>query len=77
MPGSKDATEPRTAFGVRGACWRCRESGVARKKREQAPRTPNASRGGSSTPLTAEELDFILNYGLQYRLGRDAEAQEE
>jgi hypothetical protein len=33
----------REAFGVRPACWRCREAGVVRK-REQAPRTPNASR---------------------------------
>jgi len=27
--------------------------------------------------LTAEELDFILNYDIKYRLGRDAEAEEE
>ena len=35
---------PREAFGVRPACWRCRKAEVGRK-REQAPRTPNASRG--------------------------------
>jgi hypothetical protein len=35
---------PREAFGVRPACWRCSMAGVVRK-REQAPRTPNASRG--------------------------------
>ncbi len=34
---------PRAAFGVRPACWRCRKAGVV-QKREQAPRTPNASR---------------------------------
>ncbi len=27
--------------------------------------------------LTAEELDFIVNYDIKYRLGRDAEAEEE
>lgn len=26
--------------------------------------------------FTEEELDFILNYNLKYRLGRDAEAEE-
>jgi hypothetical protein len=26
--------------------------------------------------FTAEELDFILNYGLKYRLGRDTEEEE-
>src|ERR1035437_10330420 len=34
---------PREAFGVRPACWRCRKVGEVRK-REQTPRTPNASR---------------------------------
>jgi hypothetical protein len=49
------ATKPREAFGVRPACWRCLKSGEVRK-REQAPRTPNASRGNSSTEnLTAWE----------------------
>src|ERR1035441_5327206 len=33
---------PREAFGVRPACWRCSLAGGVRK-REQAPRTPNAS----------------------------------
>jgi len=27
--------------------------------------------------ITAEELDFILNYDIKYRLGRDAEGEEE
>jgi len=27
--------------------------------------------------FTAEELDFILNYDIKYRLGRDAEGEEE
>ena len=26
---------------------------------------------------TAEELDFILNYDIKYRLGRDTESKEE
>jgi hypothetical protein len=26
--------------------------------------------------LTAEELDFIINYDIKYRLGRDAEEEE-
>src|ERR1035437_918525 len=34
---------PREAFGVRPACWRCRKARAVRK-REQAPRTPSASR---------------------------------
>ena len=37
------SAELREAFGVRPACWRCRKAGVVRK-REQAPRTPNAAR---------------------------------
>jgi hypothetical protein len=41
------AIELREAFGVRPACWRCGAAGAGRK-REQAPRTPNASR--SSPP---------------------------
>ena len=39
------AIEPREAFGVRGACSRFRTRSESRK-REQAPRTPNASRLG-------------------------------
>ena len=27
--------------------------------------------------FTEEELDFILNYDIKYRLGRDAESEEE
>ena len=27
--------------------------------------------------FTAEELDFILNYDIKYRLGRDAETEED
>ena len=27
--------------------------------------------------FTAEELDFILNYDIKYRLGRDTENEEE
>src|ERR1035438_5262936 len=46
---------PREAFGVRPACWRCRKVGVLRK-REQAPRTPNASR--SSVTALARCIAF-------------------
>src|SRR5439155_24216413 len=38
------AVVSREAYGVRGACSRCRMCGTVRK-REQAPRTPYASRG--------------------------------
>lgn len=27
--------------------------------------------------FTAEELDFIINYDIKYRLGRDTEGEEE
>ncbi len=27
--------------------------------------------------VTAEELDFILNYDIKYRLGRDTESEAE
>lgn len=27
--------------------------------------------------FTAEELDFILNYDIKYRLGRDTESESE
>ncbi len=27
--------------------------------------------------FTAEELDFILNYDIRYRLGRDTEGEQE
>lgn len=27
--------------------------------------------------FTEEELDFIVNYGIKYRMGRDAEDEEE
>jgi hypothetical protein len=27
--------------------------------------------------FTAEELDFILNYDIKYRLGRDTEIEED
>jgi hypothetical protein len=27
--------------------------------------------------FTVEELDFIVNYDIKYRLGRDTEAEEE
>jgi len=42
---------PCEAFGVRPACWRCRKAGVVRK-REQAPRTPDASRRSVAAPPT-------------------------
>jgi hypothetical protein len=48
---------PREAFGVHPACWRCSMAVVARK-REQAPRTPNASRGSvAAWPRCAFALD--------------------
>src|ERR1017187_7858301 len=40
----RDATELREAFGVRGACSRFRTT-PAIEQRQQAGRTPNASRG--------------------------------
>src|SRR5438093_10588741 len=40
----RGAAVSREAYGVRGACSRCRMCGAVRK-REQAPRTPYASRG--------------------------------
>src|SRR6266571_8181739 len=43
QPG-RAGTKWREAYGVRGACSRCRMCGAVRK-REQAPRTPYASRG--------------------------------
>jgi len=45
------ATEPREAFGVRGACSRFRTTSL--RQRQQAGRTPNASRGSSSTAVLA------------------------
>ncbi len=39
----RSASDPREAFGVRPACWRFRATHRA-PKREQAPRTPGASR---------------------------------
>src|SRR5438552_5239283 len=41
--GGITGTKPREAYGVRGACSPCRMCGAGRK-REQAPRTPYASR---------------------------------
>src|SRR6266446_5504623 len=38
-----EATEPREAYGVRPACWRFRRP-LANGKREQAARTPYATR---------------------------------
>jgi len=36
-----------------------------------------SNRGVAGHPgLTAEELDFILNYDIKYRLGRDAGKEE-
>ena len=56
---------PREAFGVRPACWRCRMAVVIRK-REQAPRTPNASRNsGASLHLCAFALVQVRFSGLQ------------
>src|SRR6266581_2759425 len=40
----KAATERRGAYGVRAACWRC-GFWLSVRKREQARRTPYASRG--------------------------------
>src|ERR1035437_2227790 len=51
---------PREAFGVRPACWRCRKAGVVRK-REQAPRTPNASRSSvAALPRCAFALTALF-----------------
>ena len=47
----KAATEPREALGVRGACSRFRAA-PALRQRQQAGRTPYASRGSLSTKLT-------------------------
>ena len=67
---------PREALGVRSACWRCRKARAV-QKREQAPRTPNASRrsvaapprrrfGGGGEPLALSGLARGLRIG-----GRD------
>jgi hypothetical protein len=64
---------PREAFGVRPACWRCRKAGVVRK-REQAGRTPNASR---SSPAALPRCAFALSpHGMvpTQRAGRAAPA---
>ena len=45
------ATEPREAFGVRPACSRFRPASL--RQRQQAGRTPNTSRGSSSTEALA------------------------
>jgi len=45
-------TELREAFGVRGACSRF-QSAPASRQRQQAGRTPNASRGSSSVEILA------------------------
>jgi hypothetical protein len=51
---SNAATEMREAFGaVRGACSRYYQTVPALRKRQQAGRTPNASRGSSSTETLA------------------------
>jgi hypothetical protein len=49
---SQTATELREAFGVRGACSRFRPA-PAFEQRQQAGRTPNASRNSSSTETLA------------------------
>ena len=51
----------REAFGVQPACWRFRSApGVL--KREQAPRTPNASRGLDAPTLRCSigKMAFFL-----------------
>jgi len=52
----KAATELREALGVRGACSRFRATPTLRQ-RQQAGRTPNASRGGLSVPAGRELQD--------------------
>ena len=47
--GARGAVVFREAYGVRGACSRCPMCGAVRQ-REQAPRTPYASRGLVSAP---------------------------
>src|ERR1035437_7445545 len=46
LQGGGAATELRAAFGVRGACSRF-QAAPALRQRQQAGRTPNASRGSS------------------------------
>src|ERR1035437_4766015 len=57
------ATELREAFGVGGACSRFRSIPVSRQ-RQQAGRTPNASRGSSPTATLAacEQLRLLHLY---------------
>src|ERR1019366_4396978 len=51
----------REAFGVRPACWRCRWAEAGRR-REQAPRTPNASRNSiAAWPLCAISISLPLS----------------
>src|SRR6266436_6974201 len=54
--GARGAVVFREAYGVRGACSRCPMCGAVRK-REQAPRTPYASRN-TTAPL-APPVQFV------------------
>src|ERR1035437_3039465 len=58
----KAATELREAFGVRGACSRFRTT-TALRQRQQAGRTPNASRVSSSGAFCLRWL-VLLAIGL-------------
>jgi hypothetical protein len=53
------AIELREAFGVRGACSRFRPA-PARRQRQQAGRTPNASRSSSATETIAAREPSLL-----------------
>jgi hypothetical protein len=50
----------------------CLSARLTVRSREEIDRVPAAHYG-----FTDEELDFIINYDIKYRMGRDAEADDE
>src|SRR6266853_1650317 len=74
-PRSPYAGEFREASGVRPACWRFRMAWGVRK-REQAPRTPNASRHSVAglprcAPMCRYPGDICERTGSCFRAGED------
>ncbi len=61
----------------------CSASSVSRLAWKSSPHKPKPVFDEIDTVLaghygfTAEELDFILNYDIKYRLGRDTETEAE
>ena len=52
---------------------------MTRHERQTSQTYPQRNRHGTGGHygFTAEELNFILNYDIKYRLGRDTESKEE